>query len=99
MTGFCTPAEVAVTVTLEAPCGVAMERAVVQPSKPAPAISNRASVRYAGRARRCAKRGWRASEVPTVWYPRASGTTKKGKNWLFGFRYARVVFGTWWRER
>jgi glycosyltransferase involved in cell wall biosynthesis len=47
----------------------------------------------------CLKRGWRAAEVPTVWYPRASGTTKKGKNWLFGFRYARVVFGTWWRER
>jgi hypothetical protein len=47
----------------------------------------------------CLKRGWRATEVPTVWYPRASGTTKKGKNWLFGFRYARVVFGTWWRER
>jgi glycosyltransferase involved in cell wall biosynthesis len=47
----------------------------------------------------CLKRGWRASEVPTVWHPRASGTTKKGKNWLFGFRYARVVFGTWWRER
>jgi glycosyltransferase involved in cell wall biosynthesis len=47
----------------------------------------------------CLKRGWRASEVPTVWYPRASGTTKKGKNWLFGFRYARVVVGTWWRER
>jgi glycosyltransferase involved in cell wall biosynthesis len=47
----------------------------------------------------CLKRGWRASEVPTVWHPRASGTTKKGKNWLFGFRYARVVVGTWWRER
>ncbi len=47
----------------------------------------------------CLKRGWRAAEVPTVWHPRASGTTKKGKNWLFGFRYARVVFGTWWRER
>ena len=47
----------------------------------------------------CLKRGWRASEVGTVWYPRASGTTKKGKNWLFGFRYARVVFSTWWRER
>ncbi|MGH3732971.1 MAG: glycosyltransferase family 2 protein [Acidimicrobiales bacterium] len=45
------------------------------------------------------KRGWRASEVPTVWHPRASGTTKKGKNWLFGLRYARVVVGTWWRER
>jgi len=47
----------------------------------------------------CLKRGWRAGEVPTVWHPRFSGTTKKGKNWLFGFRYARVVFGTWWRER
>jgi glycosyltransferase involved in cell wall biosynthesis len=47
----------------------------------------------------CLKRGWRVSEVPTNWYPRLSGTTKKGKNWLFGFRYARVVFGTWWRER
>ena len=47
----------------------------------------------------CLKRGWRAAEVPTVWHPRFSGTTKKGKNWLFGFRYAKVVFGTWWRER
>ncbi len=47
----------------------------------------------------CLKRGWRAGEVPTVWYPRASGTTKKGKNWLFALRYARVVIATWWRER
>jgi glycosyltransferase involved in cell wall biosynthesis len=47
----------------------------------------------------CLKRGWRVSEVPTNWYPRHSGTTKKGKNWLFGLRYARVVFSTWWRER
>ncbi len=47
----------------------------------------------------CLKRGWRPAEVPTVWHPRFSGTTKKGKNWLFGFRYAKVVFGTWWRER
>ena len=45
----------------------------------------------------CLKRGWRPAEVPTVWYPRHSGTTKKGKNWLFGFRYAKVVFGTYWR--
>ena len=37
------------------------------------------------------KRGWRVTERPTVWLPRASGTTKKGKNWLFGFRYGRVV--------
>lgn len=47
----------------------------------------------------CLKRGWRVSEVPTVWYPRHSGTTKKGKNWIFGLRYARVVVSTWWRER
>lgn len=47
----------------------------------------------------CLKRGWRAGEVPTVWYPRYSGTTKKGKNLLFGFRYTKVVFGTWLRER
>ncbi|HUX04153.1 MAG TPA: glycosyltransferase family 2 protein [Acidimicrobiales bacterium] len=47
----------------------------------------------------CLRRGWRAAEVPTVWHPRQSGTTKKGANWLFGFRYTMVVFGTWWRER
>jgi glycosyltransferase involved in cell wall biosynthesis len=47
----------------------------------------------------CMKAGYRAADVPTVWHPRASGTTKKGKNWLFGFRYAKVVFGTWLRSR
>jgi glycosyltransferase involved in cell wall biosynthesis len=47
----------------------------------------------------CMKRGWRVTERPTVWLPRASGTTKKGKNYLFGFRYGRVVLSTWWRER
>jgi glycosyltransferase involved in cell wall biosynthesis len=45
------------------------------------------------------KRGWRVTERPTVWHPRASGTTKKGKNWLFGFRYSRVVAETWWKVR
>ncbi len=47
----------------------------------------------------CLKRGWRVTECPTLWLPRQSGTTKKGTNWLFGLRYARVVFSTWWRER
>ena len=37
------------------------------------------------------KRGWRVTERPTLWLPRASGTTKKGKNWLFGLRYASAV--------
>ncbi len=45
------------------------------------------------------KRGWRVTERPTVWLPRASGTTKKGKNWLFGVRYGRVVLETWWKVR
>jgi glycosyltransferase involved in cell wall biosynthesis len=44
-------------------------------------------------------RGWRLAERPTVWHPRASGTSKKGHNLLFGFRYARVVLLTWRRER
>jgi glycosyltransferase involved in cell wall biosynthesis len=44
-------------------------------------------------------RGWRVTERPTLWLPRASGTSKKGRNYLFGLRYARVVASTWWRER
>jgi glycosyltransferase involved in cell wall biosynthesis len=47
----------------------------------------------------CLKRGWRVTERPTRWLPRTSGTTKKGKNYLFGLRYGRVVLTTWWRER
>jgi glycosyltransferase involved in cell wall biosynthesis len=46
----------------------------------------------------CLKRGWRVTERPTIWLPRTSGTTKKGKNYLFGLRYTRVVLHTWWRE-
>jgi glycosyltransferase involved in cell wall biosynthesis len=45
------------------------------------------------------KRGWRVTERPTVWYPRASGESKKGKNWLYGFRYGRVIAESWWRSR
>jgi glycosyltransferase involved in cell wall biosynthesis len=47
----------------------------------------------------CLKRGWRVTERPTRWLPRSSGVTKKGKNYLFGLRYGRVVLTTWWRER
>ena len=31
--------------------------------------------------------------------PRAAGESKKGHNLLYGFRYARVILRTWWRER
>lgn len=44
-------------------------------------------------------RGWRVSEQPTVWRPRASGTTKKGDNVFFGLRYAAVVAASWWNAR
>ena len=47
----------------------------------------------------CMKRGWRVTERPTLWLPRASGTTKKGRNFFFGLRYGWVVLSTWWRER
>ena len=44
-------------------------------------------------------RGWRVTERPTVWHERASGTSKKGANWVYGLRYAAVVLRTWQRER
>jgi glycosyltransferase involved in cell wall biosynthesis len=45
-----------------------------------------------------AARGWRITEVPTVWHPRSSGESKKGHNIYFGLQYARVIVRTWWRE-
>jgi hypothetical protein len=46
----------------------------------------------------CMKRGWRVVERPTLWLPRTSGTTKKGRNIWFGLHYGQVVLATWWRE-
>jgi len=45
------------------------------------------------------RRGWRLAEQPTVWHPRAAGTTKKGSNLFFGVRYGTVILATWQRER
>jgi hypothetical protein len=42
--------------------------------------------------------GYRIAEVPATMHLRGAGTTKKGRNLVYGMRYARVVFGTWWRE-
>jgi glycosyltransferase involved in cell wall biosynthesis len=42
-------------------------------------------------------RDWRITERPTVWHPRASGTSKKGGNLFFGLQYARVIASTWLR--
>ncbi len=44
-------------------------------------------------------RGFRVVEVPATMRLRAAGTTKKGGNLRYGYRYSRVVLGTWLRER
>ena len=44
-----------------------------------------------------ASRGWRITEQPTVWHPRASGISKKGGNLFFGLQYAKVIGTTWYR--
>jgi glycosyltransferase involved in cell wall biosynthesis len=43
--------------------------------------------------------GWQVAEVPTTMYERSAGMTKKGNNLLYGWRFSRVITGTWWRER
>ncbi|MBS2965416.1 glycosyltransferase family 2 protein [Actinocrinis puniceicyclus] len=43
--------------------------------------------------------GYRVAEVPMTIRQREAGQTKKGGNLVYGFRYARVVLRTWWRER
>lgn len=44
-------------------------------------------------------RGWRITQAPAQWHPRASGASKKGGNLVFGFAYARVIATTWARVR
>jgi glycosyltransferase involved in cell wall biosynthesis len=43
--------------------------------------------------------GYRIAERPIVMRKRTAGVSKKGNNYLYGFRYARVILRTWWRER
>lgn len=43
--------------------------------------------------------GYRVQERPLTMHPRGNGRSKKGNNLVYGARYARVVLGTWWRER
>ena len=43
--------------------------------------------------------GYRIAERPIVMRRRFAGGSKKGHNVLYGFRYARVILKTWWRER
>ena len=43
--------------------------------------------------------GYRYLERPTLMRDRTAGDSKKGNDLLYGLRYARVLVGTWWRER
>ncbi len=43
--------------------------------------------------------GYRVAEVPTVMRQRLSGESRKGRNLAYGLRYARVIAGTYRRER
>ena len=42
--------------------------------------------------------GFRVAEVPGTMHSRSVGSSKKGRNLVYGRRYAQVVLGTWWRE-
>jgi hypothetical protein len=43
--------------------------------------------------------GYRVVERPMTMRRRGGGQSKKGNNLVYGWRYTRVVFATWWRER
>lgn len=42
--------------------------------------------------------GFRYAEVPGTMRERSAGSSKKGGNLLYGWRFGRVMLGTWWRE-
>ena len=43
--------------------------------------------------------GYRVAERPATIHRRQVGKSKKGNNALYALSFAKVVFGTWWRER
>jgi glycosyltransferase involved in cell wall biosynthesis len=43
------------------------------------------------------KRGLRLGEVPITVLRRRYGKSKKGADWKYGFRFAKIVVKTWWR--
>ncbi len=43
--------------------------------------------------------GFKVAEVPATIHKRKVGKSKKGHNVFYGLSFAKVVAGTWWRER
>jgi glycosyltransferase involved in cell wall biosynthesis len=48
---------------------------------------------------RAVAHGFRVREVPATMYERVTGTSKKGRNWRYALRFARVIATTAWEER
>ena len=45
------------------------------------------------------KKGVRLSEVPITILRRKHGKSKKGKDWIYGFHFAKIIMLTWWRPK
>jgi len=43
--------------------------------------------------------GFRVREAPVTMYKRPAGATRKGGNLSYGWRFTKVVVGTWWSSR
>ena len=43
--------------------------------------------------------GYKVAECPATIHKRQVGQSKKGHNALYGLHFAKVIAGTWWRER
>ncbi len=44
------------------------------------------------------KKGLKIGEVPIIITRRAHGKSKKGKDWVYGFNFAKTILKTWWRQ-
>ena len=44
-----------------------------------------------------AKKGINIGEAPITVMRRASGESKKGRDWSYGLSFARTILKTWWR--
>jgi hypothetical protein len=45
------------------------------------------------------KKGIRIGEVPITILKRKHGKSKKGRDWIYGFHFARIIIKTWWRPK
>ncbi|MBL6995933.1 hypothetical protein, partial [Desulfobacula sp.] len=43
------------------------------------------------------KKGMRIGEVPITILKRKYGKSKKGRDWIYGFNFAKTIVKAWWR--